>query len=44
MRVSAYRKLRLAPGWVKAQLEDCGFVVAVGVGLSGMTRMCATRA
>ena len=44
MRVSAYRKLRLAPGWVKDQLERCGFVVAVGVGLSGMTRMCATRA
>ena len=44
MRVSAYRKLRLAPGWVKAQLEQCGFVVAVGVGFSGMTRMCATRA
>jgi SAM-dependent methyltransferase len=44
MRVSAYRKVRLAPGWVKDQLEKCGFVVAVGVGISGMTRMCATRA
>lgn len=42
MRVSAYRKLRLAPGWVREQLEKCGFAVTVGAGLSGMTRLCAT--
>jgi SAM-dependent methyltransferase len=43
MRVSAYRKLRLEPSWVKARLESCGFAVEVGAGLSGMVRLCATR-
>lgn len=42
MRVSAYRKLRLEPDWVKGQLEKNGFVVVVDVGLSGMVRFCAT--
>jgi len=41
MRVSAYRKLRLAPQWVKVQLEEAGFVVDLGEGLSGMVRLCA---
>lgn len=44
MRVSAYQKLRLAPGWVKQELEACGFVVGVGAGLSGMVRLMATKA
>ena len=44
MRASAYRKLRLVPAWVTEQLEKFGFVVEVGVGLSGMTRICAERA
>jgi len=43
MRVSAYRKLKLAPAWVTEQLEQRGFVISVGVGLSGMTHMCAKR-
>lgn len=43
MRVSAYRKLRLDPEWVKEQLERCGFVVSLGAGLSGMVRIVATR-
>jgi len=43
MRVSAYRKLRLEPSWVKAQLETCGFAVDVSAGSSGMVRLCATR-
>lgn len=44
MRVSAYRKLRLAPGWVKQQLEECGFIVSINAGVSGMIRIIATKA
>lgn len=44
MRVSAYTKLRLAPQWVKAQLEDCGFVVDLTGGSSGMVRVNAALA
>jgi len=44
MRVSGYRKLRLAPAWVKDQLEKHRFVVVPGVHASGMTRICAKRA
>lgn len=44
MRVSAYRKLRLEPGWVKGQLKNSGFVVWADAGLSGMVRFRATRA
>lgn len=43
MRVSAYRKLRLEPSWVKAQLENNGFAVGASAGLSGMVRLRATR-
>lgn len=43
MRASAYRKLRLAPNWVKAQLEKVGFLVGMDAGLSGMVRFCAMR-
>jgi hypothetical protein len=43
MRVGVYRKLRLAPGWVKQQLEQCGFSVELGPGLSGMIRLVAVR-
>jgi len=42
-RVSSYRKLRLQPGWVKQQLEQGGFSVDVGPGLSGMIRLDAVR-
>jgi len=43
MRVSAYQKLRLDPGWIKQQLERCGFVVNLGAGLSGMVRIIAFK-
>jgi SAM-dependent methyltransferase len=43
MRVSAYRKLRVDPSWVKEQLEKRGFAVDVASGLSGMVRFRATR-
>lgn len=44
MRVSSYRKLRLDPMWVEAQLGTYGFDVSRDIGLAGMIRLCATRA
>lgn len=44
MRVSTYHKLRLKPDWVKARLEEYGFLVSVSAGLSGMIRMIAAKA
>jgi hypothetical protein len=43
MRVSAYKKLRLAPDWVQQQLESGGFAVRVEAGLSGLVRIVAVR-
>jgi SAM-dependent methyltransferase len=43
MSVSTYRKLRLKPGWVRDRLEECGFLVSVGAGLSGMVRLIAEK-
>lgn len=43
MKVSAYWKLRLDPAWVKQRLEDHGFVVTLGPGMSGMVRIIAVR-
>ncbi len=40
-RVSSYRKLRLAPAWVSAALQECGFRVRAEPGLSGMVRFIA---
>jgi SAM-dependent methyltransferase len=42
-RVSAYRKLRLAPQWVSAALRGTGFSVHTEAGTSGMVRIAATR-
>jgi 2-polyprenyl-3-methyl-5-hydroxy-6-metoxy-1,4-benzoquinol methylase len=41
LRVSSYRKLRLAPDWVSEALENCGFRVVREAGLSGMVRLVA---
>lgn len=41
-RVSSYRKLRLAPAWVSAKLQDVGFQVTRDAGLSGMIRLVAS--
>ncbi len=43
LRVSAYRKLRLAPAWVSAALQAAGFSVLVESGPGGMVRLVATR-
>ena len=43
MRASAYRKLRLQPHRVRAQLEKSGFAVDVDSGPAGMIRFRATR-
>lgn len=42
LRVSAYRKLRLSPGWVAEELQARGFSVRVEPGLAGMVRVVAT--
>ena len=44
LRVSAYRKLRLSPGWVSTALQEIGFSVRVEPGLGGMVRVVATSA
>jgi len=41
MRVSAYRKLRLDPQWVCAELRSLGFTVRLEAGLAGMVRVVA---
>jgi 2-polyprenyl-3-methyl-5-hydroxy-6-metoxy-1,4-benzoquinol methylase len=43
LRVSAYRKLRLAPQWVSTSLHDGGFAVRTEPGLAGMVRVIATK-
>jgi SAM-dependent methyltransferase len=43
LRVSAYRKLRLAPGWVSAALEERGLSVRTEAGLAGMVRIVAVK-
>ncbi len=43
LRVSAYRKLRLAPQWVSASLHDRGFAVRTEPGAAGMVRVIATK-
>ncbi|MBI3481295.1 MAG: class I SAM-dependent methyltransferase [Nitrosomonadales bacterium] len=42
LRVSAYRKLRLSPGWVTTSLQARGFTVRIEPGLAGMIRVTAT--
>jgi SAM-dependent methyltransferase len=42
-RVSAYRKLRLAPVWVASVIEARGLQVRKEPGLAGMTRLIAKR-
>jgi hypothetical protein len=42
-RVSAYRKLRLAPAWVASIIEARGLQVRQEQGLAGMTRLIAKR-
>lgn len=41
-RVSAYRKLRLAPDWVVAALAEAGFQTQRQTGIGGMVRLVAT--
>lgn len=41
--VSAYPKLRLAPGWLCSVLESCGLSVQQGAGPGGMVRIVASR-
>ena len=43
LRVSSYRKLRLAPEWVSRALENHGFRVAQEAALGGMVRLVARR-
>lgn len=43
MRVSAYRKLRLAPDWVLRELDGHGFAAKPEAGLAGMMRVVAVR-
>jgi len=42
-QVSVYRKLRLAPGWVSAALEERGLSVRAEPGLAGMIRIVAAK-
>ena len=44
MRVSSYRKLRLAPHWVVRSLERVGLTAVVEKGPRGMVRVVATKA
>jgi len=43
LQVSVYRKLRLAPGWVSAALEERGLSARTGPGLGGMIRIVAVK-
>lgn len=43
LRVSTYKKLRLALEWVCAALESRGFEVRREPGMAGMVRLVATR-
>lgn len=43
LRVSSYRKLRLAPEWARAVLAEHGLSVRLESGAAGMTRLVATR-
>lgn len=44
LEAGAYRKVRLAPGWVQARLVARGFDVRTEPGLAGMVRLVGTRA
>jgi SAM-dependent methyltransferase len=44
LHVSVYRKLRLAPDWVSAALEERGLSVRTEPGLAGMIRVVAVKA
>lgn len=43
LKVSSYRKLRLAPAWLAGTLESVGFLVRRESGMSGMVRLVAQR-
>jgi SAM-dependent methyltransferase len=43
LQVSVYRKLRLAPDWVSAALEERGLSVRIEPGLGGMIRIVAAK-
>ena len=43
LRVSSYRKLRLAPDWICTVLDSSGFDVRREPGMAGMVRLVATR-
>jgi SAM-dependent methyltransferase len=43
LQVSVYRKLRLAPGWVSAALEERGLSARTEPGLGGMIRIVAVK-
>lgn len=43
MRVSSYRKLRIAPEWMMRTLESCNLIVRRESGLAGMVRLVAQR-
>lgn len=43
LRIGVYRKLRLAPGWVAAALQERGFSVRTEPGLAGMIRIVAVK-
>jgi SAM-dependent methyltransferase len=43
LRVSTYRKLRLAPQWISASLRERGFSVRTEPGLAGMIRIIAAK-
>jgi SAM-dependent methyltransferase len=43
LRVSTYRKVRLAPQWVSASLQDLGFAVSAEPGPSGMVRVTGAK-
>jgi SAM-dependent methyltransferase len=43
LQVSVYRKLRLAPAWVSAALEERGLIVRTEPGLAGMMRVVAAK-
>jgi Methyltransferase domain len=43
LRVSSYRKLRLAPDWICTAMESNGFDVRCEPGMAGMVRLVSTR-
>ncbi len=43
LRVSSYRKLRLAPHWLTVELAQCGLTVAADSGSAGLVRLTARQ-